>query len=257
MLFELIAGRLDTFSSVPCILPQPSSPWRPHVPENHYPVAARYHREHTGLSRSQHHTTDTVSPGTAGITAAHVVLDGKPLFSLQEKILSLTPEDRASLISARLARLARNPLFKADTISTVEGETTTDITTGEIIIMTVTEKDAEVTGKPRTELARNYEEIFRAAITESNNAYSIRSISIGALYALLATAVLVALLIAIARLFKKVVAKINSCKGTKIRTIRFQSLELLQEDRNEAFLITVANTLRNMLILILPKDAPR
>ncbi|RQW86706.1 MAG: mechanosensitive ion channel family protein [Geobacter sp.] len=185
------------------------------------------------------------------LPVGRVVLDGKPLFTMQEKILSLTPEDRASLISARLARLVRNPLFKTDTITTVEGETTTDITAGEIIIMTVTEKDAEVTGKPRTELARNYAEIIRSAIKESSNAYSIRSIIIGALYALLATAVLVALLIAIARVFKKVVAKIHSYKGTKIHTIRFQSLELLQEDRIEAFLITLAKTLRIILILIL------
>lgn len=185
------------------------------------------------------------------LPVGRVVLDSKPLFSVQEKILSLTPEDRAALISARLAKLARNPLFKTETITTVDGETTTDISSGELIIMTVTEKDAEAAGKPRTELARYYAEIIRSSINESSNAYSIRSIVTGALYALLATAVLVALLIAIARVFKKVVAKIHSCKGTKIRTIRFQSLELLQEDRIEAFLITVANTLRIMLILIL------
>ena len=185
------------------------------------------------------------------LTVGRVVLDGKPLFSVQEKILSLTPEDRASLISARLAKLAKNPLFKTETITTVDGETTTDISSGELIIMTVTEKDAEAAGKPRTELARNYAEIIRSSINENSNAYSIRSIVTGALYALLATAVLVALLIAIARVFKKAVAKIHSYKGTKIRTIRFQSLELLQEDRIEAFLITVAKALRIMFILIL------
>jgi len=180
-----------------------------------------------------------------------VVLEGKPLFTVQEKILSLTPEDRASLISARLARLARNPLFKAETITTIEGETTTDIATGEIIIMTVTEKDAEVTEKPRSDLAKEYAATIRAAIEETNYAYSIRSIVIGALYAILATAVLVALLIAITRLFPKLIARIQSYKGTRIRTIRFQSLDLLQEDRIVAFLITTARVFRMMLILIL------
>ncbi|MDD2319899.1 MAG: mechanosensitive ion channel family protein [Geobacteraceae bacterium] len=180
-----------------------------------------------------------------------VVLEGKPLFTVQEKILSLTPEDRASRISARLARLARNPLFKAETITTIEGETTTDIATGEIIIMTVTEKDAEVTEKPRSDLAKEYAATIRAAIEETNYAYSIRSIVIGALYAILATAVLVALLIAITRLFPKLIARIQSYKGTRIRTIRFQSLDLLQEDRIVAFLITTARVFRMMLILIL------
>ncbi|MDD2338541.1 MAG: mechanosensitive ion channel family protein, partial [Geobacteraceae bacterium] len=62
------------------------------------------------------------APEPPKMPVGRVMLDGKPLFTVQEKILSLTPEDRASLISARLARLARNPLFKADTITTVEGE---------------------------------------------------------------------------------------------------------------------------------------
>jgi len=185
------------------------------------------------------------------LPVGRVVLDGKPLFTVQEKILSLTPEDRASLISARLARLARNPLFKADTITTVEGETTTDITAGEIIIMTVTEKDAEVAGKPRSDLAREYAETIRAAVEKTNYEYSIRSIAIGALLALLSTAVLVALLIAITRLFPKVVTKIHSYKGTRIRTIRFQSLELLQEDRIVAALITTAKAFRILFILLL------
>lgn len=182
---------------------------------------------------------------------AQVVLDGTPLFSVQEKILSLTPEDRASLISARLTRLAKNPLFKAETITTVEGETTTDISAGEMIIMTVTEKDAAVAGKPRSDLAREYAATIRAAIEKTNYDYSVRSIVIGALYALLATAVLVFILIATTRLFPKIVAKIHSFKGTKIRTIRFQSLELLNEERIVHFLITLARIFRILFILVL------
>jgi small-conductance mechanosensitive channel len=185
------------------------------------------------------------------LPVGQVVLDEKPLFLVQEKILSLTPQERASFISARLARLARNPMFKADTITTHEGETTTDITAGEIIIMTVTEQDAEVVGKPRSDLAREYAEIIRAAVEKTNYQYSIRSIVIGSLYALLATAILVAMLMAISRLFPKIVSKILSYKGTRIRTIRFQSLELFQEDRIAALLINVAKVFRIVLILLL------
>jgi len=185
------------------------------------------------------------------LPVGRVVLDGKPLFTIQEKILSLTPEERASLISARLTRIARNPMFKADTITTHESETTTDITAGGIIIMTVTEKDTELTGKPRSDLAREYAEIIRAAVEKTNYQYSIRSIVIGALYALLATAILVAMLLTITRLFPKIVSKILSYKGTKIRTIRFQSLELFQEDRIAALLITIARVFRIVLILLL------
>jgi small-conductance mechanosensitive channel len=185
------------------------------------------------------------------LPVGRVVLDGKPLFTVQEKILSLTPEERASFISARLAKIARNPLFKADTITTIEGETTTDISAGDLIIMTVTENDAEVVGKHRSELAREYAETIRAAVEKTNYEYSIRSIIFGALYAFLATAVLFALLKTITYLFRKLIAKINALKGNKIRTIRFQSLDLLQEDQIVTFLINLSRVLRIVLILVL------
>jgi small-conductance mechanosensitive channel len=188
---------------------------------------------------------------TVKLPIGQVVLEGKPLFAVQEKILSLTPEDRASLISSRLTRLARNPLFKPETITTIAGETTTDIVAGEMIIMSVTEKDAEIAAKPREDLAKEYAELIRAAIEKTSYDYSIRSIVIGALYALLATAVLVFILIGITRLFPRLVERINSYKGTKIRTIRFQSLELLHEERIVAFLISLAKGFRILLILVL------
>jgi small-conductance mechanosensitive channel len=183
------------------------------------------------------------------LPAGQVVLDGKALFTVQEKILSVTPVDRAALISSRLAKLARNPLFKTETITTVEGETVTDIVAGDMIIMTVTENDAATAKKPRSDLAREYAEAIRVSVDELNYQYSIRSIIIGIIYTLLATAILVAILMAITRLFPKLIAKIESLKGTRIRTIRFQALELLQEDQIAKFLTNVARFFRVVLIL--------
>lgn len=100
--------------------------------------------------------------------AGRVVLEGKELFTVQEKILSITPVDRAALISSRLTQLARNPLFKAETISTAEGETVSDITAGDLIIMTVTEDDAASAGKNRSDLARELAQTIRVAIEEKN-----------------------------------------------------------------------------------------
>lgn len=183
--------------------------------------------------------------------AGRVVLDGKELFTLQEKILSITPVDRAALISSRLTQLARNPLFKTETITTVEGETVTDITANELIIMTVTEYDAAAAGKPRSDLARELAQTIKLAIEEKNYEYSIKSIVIAVLYTLLATALLVAALIALFRFFPKLVLKIQALKGTRIRTIRFQSLELIQEDRIVKLLISLAKFVRFILIIAL------
>lgn len=183
------------------------------------------------------------------LPVGRVVVGGKTLFTLQEKILSLTPEDRAALISSHIMKLSKNPLFDVNSIATSEGETVTEITSGDTIIMTVTERDAELAGEPRGDLAREYAARIRAAIKETNYEYSIRSILLGVVYTLLATALLIAVFIALSRLFPKIVAKIKSLKGTRIRTIRFQSLEIFHEDRLISTLISTAKTMRIILVL--------
>ena len=113
----------------------------------------------------------------------------------------------------------------------------------------MTEKDAAAAGKPRSDLSRELAQTIRVAIEKKNYEYSIRSILVAVLYTLLATALLVAALIALFRFFPRLVSKIESLKGTRIRTIRFQSLELIQEDRIVKILISLAKFARFVLIL--------
>ena len=49
-----------------------------------------------------------------------VTITGKPLFFVQERVLSFSPKDRAAAISQRIKRIALNPLIKIDAGSTLE-----------------------------------------------------------------------------------------------------------------------------------------
>lgn len=178
-----------------------------------------------------------------------VVFDSKPLFTIRESVFSYTPKDRATMISQKLAQLADNSQFQPDTIAPVEGERVTEIMAGETVIMVVTDRDAAADKKTRTQLAAERAGIMRAALNTYRAEYSTHSIMLGILYTLLSTVVLSILLATIFRLFPKLIIKIESLKGGLIRTIRLQSVEIINDDRIISLLIATAKIMRLLIIL--------
>ena len=182
---------------------------------------------------------------------APVMLDGKQLFMVQERVYSFSPAERAKRISAKLARLLRDPLFSASSITTSDGATTTDILAGDLIIMSVTDRDAWAEGRPRQETASLFAQQMRTALEAHVREYSLHSIMIGVLYSLLTTLALIIILIAFRRLFPRLYTKIDSLRGTRIRSIRIQSFEILHEDRIAAIMISILRGVRVVLTLAL------
>ncbi len=180
---------------------------------------------------------------------AQVTLDAKPLFAIKVKVLSFSPQDRAKAISSRLAKLARDPLFQIDTLKVMHGDSSSDIVTGDTILMSVTEADAQAAGKPRAALAEELVGKIRVALEARNREYSMRSILYGVGYSLLATLVLVAALLVINRFLPRIIAAIESWRGTFIRSIRIQSVDVLREERIVAFLISLVRWTKLLLLL--------
>lgn len=162
--------------------------------------------------------------------AAPVVLDGKTLFFVRERAMSFTPEDRAGAILRRLELFLKDPLARPETITVTEAETSSEIMAGEVVLLTVTDRDAAVEGKPRAELAKEYAEILRASVRGHLDAYADRRIVLGVVYGFLVTAALIAFLVFFKRLFPRLYSAADAWKGTRIRAIRFQSIELVQEE---------------------------
>jgi small-conductance mechanosensitive channel len=180
-----------------------------------------------------------------------VMINSKPLFTVKGKVFSFSPVERARLISDRLSKLMKSPLFKADSVTTIDGDVSSDIVAGDTIIMSVTEKDAVAAGQSRQDLARDYAGKIRSAIEAHNREYNMHSILFGALYTLLATLTLVIFFAAGRRLFPRIIKKIESWRGTRIRTLRIQSMEILHEDRIVSILTEMVKWTRILLFLML------
>lgn len=185
------------------------------------------------------------------IIPAPVSLNNKTLFYVQSKILSISPESRAEIITKRIEKLTKDPLLDVNAITVSEGETNTDIVARDLIIMTVTEDDAKSAGKERIALAGEYAALIKTAIDNQRREYSLRSITMGAIFALIATIVFILLLIIIKKIFVKAYGKLQSWKDVKIHGLKFQKLEILSSTQITDAIVKLAKLLRVLLIILL------
>jgi small-conductance mechanosensitive channel len=185
----------------------------------------------------------------APIPQAQVTIDGKTLFSVQG-VLSFPAEARADAISRRIKELSKEVLFKPDSLSVADSESTTDIMAGDLIIMSVTDQDAKLAKQTRQDLANDYAQRIRSALLGLRREYSLKSILLGALYTLIATLVLLLIFRIFGRVFPSVYTTLNGWRGTRIRSLRIQKFELLPAHRITDFVIGVAKLIRFVLVLI-------
>ncbi|HET6370452.1 MAG TPA: mechanosensitive ion channel domain-containing protein [Nitrospiria bacterium] len=192
----------------------------------------------------------TAPPNTEEKAKAPIVFDKKTLFFVRERVLSYSPEDRARTISDRINKLSKE-LVRTEPITVVNAETTSDITAGDLVIMTVTDQDAKGEGRPREQLAEEYAKQINVALEAHRKGYSIRSLLLGALFTLVASLILFIVLKLLIKILAKADAKINAWRSTRIPSLRIQSLEILPADRIADALIGLVKAARIAAIVIL------
>ena len=183
--------------------------------------------------------------------AVPVVVGGKTIFYVRERVFSFSPADRANVIMQNIRRLAAGSPAEIKDIKTVDEETTTEIVSGETVIMTVTQQDAASAGKSRQALATEYAQTIQAAAESLRRTTSLRSIGFAILWTVLATLIFSLILKAMAFLFPKLYERIRSWHGRYIKSIRIQRLELLPAQRITDLLLAASRTVRVLLSLTL------
>jgi small-conductance mechanosensitive channel len=126
-----------------------------------------------------------------------VEIDGKPILLIYAPIGGFTPQERASAIQQRIIDLSDNINTPAEAIHAEERGTWTEILAGSYRIMGITEGDAKAAGRPRAGLAEEYTEVLRLVVKQYREDHTWRHYWWGVLYAVLATAIISALLVAL------------------------------------------------------------
>ena len=184
-------------------------------------------------------------------TPAPVVLEGKTLFYIRETVLSSPPAERAKGASERLALLLKNRVVQPGSIEVVEDEGAAIVLGEGTVLVRVFDRDAAAEGTTRQALADRFAAGIRAAIEAHNEAFSFRRLLFGAIYAVVATAILFSILLLYHSLFPRVYARIRAWGGTKIRSVRVGSFELLHEVRILGFLVVLVRWFRILTTALL------
>jgi small-conductance mechanosensitive channel len=189
------------------------------------------------------HRLNAQDPAAAAqhVSVAPVTLNGKVIFQVRG-ILSFPAEARADL--------AKDVTFDPKSLTVSDAEGTSDIVAGDIVLMSVTDQDALLAGKPRSALAYEYAESINVSLATLRKEYSAKSLTLGGIYTLVATILLVLIFRIMGLLFPKLYRKIDSWRGTLIPSLRIQDFEILPAERITDFAIGLAKLLRLAAVLV-------
>jgi small-conductance mechanosensitive channel len=202
-------------------------------------------------SGAQERSSNATAAQAAPAPGAPVVVNGKTLFTIRESLFTFPPHVRAQTVAERVVWLSKQPSGRIRAVRTVDEGNFTEIVSEDIVLATVTDSDGKAAGRTRQELANSYAAKIRASAEALQRTFSIRSILIASLYALLSTAILLLLLKLMSVAFPKFYAKLQTWHGVYIRSLRIQKLELLPADRITGLLRSIARLTRLLLTLAL------
>lgn len=191
------------------------------------------------------------APAKAAEGGAPVTLDGDTLFRVHANLGPFSAAERAAATSARLLALAKDLTIPIDAITLAPSDASTDIVARDRVLLSISDADAKAARTSRSELAAAYVQNIRSAVSQRRAEYSYRSIIVGALYAALATVILLLLLWSIRRVHPKLARRIEASRGAAIRSIRLQHAELISADRITGILLGSLRFMRACLVLTL------
>lgn len=180
-----------------------------------------------------------------------VTLLGRTLFQIYGGLGDFSPQERADRLSARLAELAQSREIDPAALRIVDGRTLTTIQVGRVIVMTVTDDDAQALGLRRPIAATQYRERIVEAVERYREQATFRGVLWGLGYSLLALIVLVVALRSLGRLFAWLDQRTAATRARYLRGIKIGTLEVVGRDQVARFGRVLVGLFRLSLSLVL------
>jgi small-conductance mechanosensitive channel len=178
---------------------------------------------------------------------APILLHGDTLFHLYAPLGPFTPAQRADAASQKLHSLVRKG--RVDSILTSRTAIGTNILADSLVVLTVTDSDAAVTGMGRDALASEYGASIREYLNSDIRRHTAESLLIGAGIAagLLVGLILIFWLMRV--IFPRLYALLERWEGTVLRPLRVGRREILSAGNISGVLIALAKAVRLVLSL--------
>lgn len=180
-----------------------------------------------------------------------VVVDGKTLFDLYALASSVTLQDRAAAISKHIVDVSEHPRTEIQSsIHVVDEDGLSFIMFGDMLIMTITDHEARLAGRPREALADEYSAIIREAALARNAEYSKAALRMGLWRAGGATLLFIAVLWGIRVASRKLRGKLDRIQKTDAHVIRLQKAKLISAERLRSITVALLRIAEVTAILI-------
>ncbi len=189
-------------------------------------------------------------PGIVVETPGHPVeFDGQVLFHARVSEKFFGAPQRARVISERIAELARDPAFRPAAITVAATEQGADIMAGDRLIMPIEDFLARLEGRAPEELAQEYAERIRQALTAHQEEHGYRSLVPALAKSLAALAILIALLVGLRRLVRRLTRAI--WETPRIRPVKLGSFEFFTAERLKGLLAAGLKGLKMLGMVVL------
>ncbi len=182
---------------------------------------------------------------------APLIIEGDTLFLLYYRRGGILPEARVADIREKIMDIGTSMTLFTDSIYIFEGEFTTDIMAGDILLMSVTDNDGLWQNQTRQELAAAYRTIIADKIQELHDEYGLKRKLLGVLYVLGSMIVLGLLIWATNYAYRRWRYRLLRRLLRRTRPLTIKDYEVLNLHRQGILFLTGFNVLRYLVILLL------
>ncbi|MGA7837442.1 MAG: mechanosensitive ion channel family protein [Ignavibacteriaceae bacterium] len=179
-----------------------------------------------------------------------VVISNDTLFFIRSNIGPFTAEQRVNEIVGKVNSIIKND-GNADSIKAEEYSGYTNIILNNKIILSVTDADAELAGRKRSDLSKELLTILKEKINTEAEHYSNKSLIINGAITLGLLILLSLILWLLTKIFPRAYAFIESLEGKLFRSIKFRDLEIISAENISSFFIILLKGIRLFISLLL------
>ncbi|MCA9600656.1 MAG: mechanosensitive ion channel family protein [Polyangiales bacterium] len=182
---------------------------------------------------AQETTAGELAPSRTG---APVHFRGDVLFRLRASLGTLSPQERAKAIEARLETVASGPSQVLNDIHADSHGNVTELYAGETLILSIQDADAAPLGRTREQVAADYARTLRSTLRTEFSGRSLRGVLIGSALTLLVTFLAWLLITGTRRLVPWLRARAKQWSTSREHGLAFHGVELLSAARVGAWI---------------------
>lgn len=191
---------------------------------------------------------DSLRASTRGVP---VVFNEDTLFSIYSKLGPFSPSERAHRLSEKLEALGDDPQYAADRLKVFASEDSYDLMYGDLIVLSITERDAFWLDMSRAEAAEHHREVVIKSIEAYREEYGIYKTILRVALILLVGLILYFLVRFLNIGISKLVVRIARSSDKYMRGVKLGEYEFLSPQRELQWAVWALNAFKWVLIVLI------